>query len=162
MEKMKKSPLKASAFDPEKIHLLHFKLLKGEVESSDEWESMELNKIDFNCKINLLFNESKKLIRSELDINLSLPINTSNVITETKEAYTAYFQLGFLFQVDNFEELSQNKEGNELDLDIKLLNSLLSITYSTSRGILLSRLQGTAFQKFILPIADPKKYLVLG
>ena len=76
MEKMKKSPLKASAFDPEKIHLLHFKLLKGEVESSDEWESMELNKIDFNCKINLLFNESKKLIRSELDINLSLPINT--------------------------------------------------------------------------------------
>jgi hypothetical protein len=44
-------------------------------------------------------------------------------------------------------------------LDPDLGNALSAITYSTARGILLTRLQGTAFQDFILPIINPNNLL---
>ncbi|MNY64312.1 hypothetical protein D3C86_2014030 [compost metagenome] len=41
-------------------------------------------------------------------------------------------------------------------------NALASITYSTSRGILMTRFQGTVLSDFILPVIDPNSLLEKG
>jgi hypothetical protein len=41
-------------------------------------------------------------------------------------------------------------------------NALASITYSTSRGILMTRFQGTALSDFILPVINPNNLLEKG
>ncbi|GAO27720.1 hypothetical protein JCM15548_14569 [Geofilum rubicundum JCM 15548] len=46
-----------------------------------------------------------------------------------------------------------------MDLHPDLGNALSSVTYSTSRGILLTKMQGTALQNFVLPIINPNKLL---
>ena len=69
------------------------------------------------------------------------------------------FHLVFVYRVENLEELAKPDKNNLLDLYPALGNALSSITYSTSRGILLSRLQGTALQNFVLPIINPNKLL---
>jgi hypothetical protein len=38
-------------------------------------------------------------------------------------------------------------------------NALASITYSTTRGILMTGFQGTALCNFILPVKDPDELL---
>lgn len=66
----------------------------------------------------------------------------------------------YLIKVDNLEELAPlNKNQAAVELHSTLANAVASISYSTSRGILLTRLQGTALQKFILPVIDPMSLL---
>ena len=61
---------------------------------------------------------------------------------------------------ENLEELASSKKNKRLHLNPALTNAISSVTYSTSRGILLTRLQGTALQNFVLPIINPNNLLV--
>jgi hypothetical protein len=47
----------------------------------------------------------------------------------------------------------------QLEVNNGLANALASMTYSTSRGVLLTRLQRTALEAFILPVIDPNELL---
>ena len=47
----------------------------------------------------------------------------------------------------------------EITIDANLGNALASISYATSRGILMTRFQGTALEDFILPVIDPNDLL---
>jgi hypothetical protein len=61
--------------------------------------------------------------------------------------------------VENMEELLEADEKNKISYDAALGNAIASIVYSTSRGILMSRFQGTVFADFILPVIDPNQLL---
>jgi hypothetical protein len=67
--------------------------------------------------------------------------------------------LVFIYQTENLKDLAKPDDNNLIKLDPGLANALSSVTYSTSRGILLTRLQGTALQNFVLPIINPNKLL---
>jgi hypothetical protein len=67
--------------------------------------------------------------------------------------------LVYIYHVENLEELVKPAKNHLIDLNPALGNALSSITYSTSRGILLARVQGTALQNFVLPIINPNKLL---
>jgi hypothetical protein len=66
----------------------------------------------------------------------------------------------FIYRIENLEELAFPEKNKRLHLNPALTNALSSVTYSTSRGILLTRLQGTALQHFVLPIINPNNLLV--
>jgi hypothetical protein len=66
----------------------------------------------------------------------------------------------FIYRIENLEELASPEKNKRLHLNPALTNALSSVTYSTSRGILLTRLQGTALQHFVLPIINPNNLLV--
>lgn len=87
-------------------------------------------------------------------------LKTDSKRTDVKEA-TGSFHLVFIFKVENLDELIQQTKST-IKLDPDFGNALAAITYSTSRGILLTRLQGTAFQNFILPVINPNKLLDSG
>ena len=89
-------------------------------------------------------------IRSELDVTvLKYKVGTETVLAK------AVFKLSFLYQVENLIYLTEYKDGVK-KIEGGLAATLAGISYSTARGILLTRFQGTAFRDFILPIVNPR------
>lgn len=69
-------------------------------------------------------------------------------------------RIWFLFIVLKIlKELANHEKNNRLVLNPGLANALSSDAYSTSRGILLTRLKGTVLQSFVLPVINLNKLI---
>jgi hypothetical protein len=141
-------------FDPERLSIIEFKFIKGQVDTPEDFI---INKIDghqLENTLQLAFNLEEKLVKADF----SIQIKTESKGGNKKEAMGS-FHLVFIYHVANLEELAKPDKNNLIELHPALGNALSSITYSTSRGVLLTRLQGTALQNFVLPIINPNKLL---
>ena len=69
------------------------------------------------------------------------------------------YGIEYHFKVDNFQDMLHQTPDGDIEIDQELGVTLLSIAYSTSRGIILERTQGTFFEGVILPVIDPFKVL---
>jgi len=141
-------------FDPEKISIEEFKMIKGLVDVPEEFDITTIEGHHLDNSLQLGFNLIEKLVKADILIEIKTKSRGQNI----KEA-TGSFHLVFIYQVENLEELAKPDEKNLIELHPGLANALSSVTYSTSRGILLTRLQGTALQNFVLPIINPNKLL---
>jgi hypothetical protein len=141
-------------FNPEKLTILEYKILKGQIDAPEDFTIENVEGHDIENSFDLGFDLENKLVRTELDVKITTKSKVS-VSTEAK----GHFTLVFIFEVDNLNELAVLNEDNLIDLDPNLANALASVTYSTARGILLTRFQGTALQNFILPLVSPNKLL---
>jgi len=69
----------------------------------------------------------------------------------------------FIFVVTNLKNLMENIDGKihfkDKEVERALVPSLIGVSYSTTRGILLSRGAGTILQSEILPVVDPNIFL---
>jgi len=143
-----------SNFSPEKIILVDFKMIKGQVDTP---ENFDINKVDghqIENSLQLSFNVAEKLAKADFTINIKTDSKGGNEIEAS-----GIFHLIFIYQIENLEELAKPEMNNKLNLNSELANALSSVTYSTSRGVLITRLQGTALQNFILPIINPNNLL---
>jgi hypothetical protein len=140
-------------FEPGKLSITDFKLIKGQVDIPEDFDAGLVEGHLLENSLQLGFNLKEKLVKSDFIIE----IKTDSKGANSKEA-TGSFHLVFIFSVENLDELTQLNK-NIVKLHPDLGNALSAITYSTSRGILLTRLQGTAFQQFILPVINPNKLL---
>ena len=143
-----------NVFDPEKISLIDFKMIKGQVDTP---ENFDINKVvghQLDNSLQLGFNLDDKLAKADFTIS----VKTDSKGENESEA-TGNFHLIFIYRLENLEELAIPEKNKRLNLNPGLANALSSVTYSTSRGILLTRLQGTALQNFVLPIINPNKLL---
>lgn len=141
-------------FDPEKISIAEFKMVKGQVEVPEEFDTAHVEGHHLDNSLQLGFNMDEKLVKADFTIE----IKTKSKGQNAKEA-TGNFHLIFIYHVENLHDLAKPDDKNLIDLHPGLANALSSVTYSTSRGILLTRLQGTALQNFVLPIINPNKLL---
>src|SRR5690606_17609711 len=80
------------------------------------------------------------------------------VITESEgdnmEEAQAVFHILYFIRVEDIADHTISREAEKIVLHNDLGNYIAAITYSTSRGILLSRVVGTALKDFILPVID--------
>ncbi|WP_298350399.1 hypothetical protein [Runella sp.] len=140
-------------FDPEKLSMIEFKLIKGQIDTPEEFDIEKIEGHQVENSLKLGFNLEDKLIKADF---------TADVKTDSKgeneEEARGIFHLVFIYRVENLEMLA-TPDNNTLNVEPALLNALSGITYSTARGIMLTRLQGTAFKDFILPIINPNKLL---
>lgn len=141
-------------FDPEKISIVDFKMVKGQVDVPEEFDSATVAGHLLDNSLQLGFNLEEKLVKADFTIEIKTESQSKNA----KEA-NGIFHLVFIYHVENLNDLAIPDDKNLIDLHPGLANALSSVTYSTSRGILLTRLQGTALQNFILPIINPNKLL---
>lgn len=141
---------------PEKIHLIGFRILHAEMNSPIEFNMDYIHSFDNSNLFDLSFNLEEKVIKSEFKVEIK---TISEVGTNTEEAF-AKFHFAYIFHIENFKDLVTVAEDDAF-LDIKggLTNAIASIVYSTSRGVLMTRFQGTALANFILPVIDPNKLL---
>ncbi len=145
------------SINPEKLHLVGIKLNKASFDIAPELSYTEIGSIDFSVETRSGFNFQENYA----NITLSFALYGSN---EDKERLPveAFFELSFDFLVENIYDyvIEEGKDGEEEKVDVSLGITLTAIAYSTARGVLMTRFQGTAFKDFILPIADPAKILL--
>ncbi len=141
-------------FDPDKLSIREFKFIKGQVDTPEDFVIEKVEGYHSENTLQFAFNLAEKLVKSDFTVEIRTDSKNAN-----KTEAVGIFHLVFIFRVENLDELAKQDENSIIELDAGLGNGLSSVTYSTSRGILLTRLQGTALHKFILPIINPNKLL---
>lgn len=147
----------ANILQSEKIEIIDFKIIKGQINSPFDFEQAKVEGYTFNTNFDLGFNLGDKLIKVDFSVN----VKTTSTEDAIEEA-VADFSFVFVFYVDNIEELTTQEEDDTIIVHPALGNALASITYSTSRGVLMTRFQGTVLSDFILPIINPNDLLEKG
>jgi hypothetical protein len=138
---------------PEKIIIREFRLVKGLIDSPFDFRVSNIKSFDFNVDFNTGFNLDENLIKADFLIEVK------TVSEETTTEATCTYHFVFLFFVEELNEHAQRQEDGTIDWNPYLANAIASIAYSTSRGILLSRFQGTVMRDFMLPVVDPNTLL---
>ena len=73
------------------------------------------------------------------------------------------FHTHFGFMVENLEELLDTASDQAEPMPSFMLTlSLLSVAYSTSRGMILGKVAGTVFEGYCLPLMDARELLALA
>lgn len=143
-------------FDIELLRVDEIVINNAAIENNTQLSFLEKDKYYFDIKFRFLpgINLSQKKIR----IIFTCDIGT---FTNSKENIDikGRFEIAYFFEVENLEKLVD--VGNEIEINSDLLTSLGNIAYSTSRGIIHTRCQGTILQKLILPVMSTKKLLEL-
>lgn len=90
-------------------------------------------------------------------------LNISSKIVETDETFFNS-STTFLFEMNNLKDIIEKNENNLVifkhkEQEERTLLSLISISYSTMRGIILEKGSGTILQTEILPIIDPNVFI---
>lgn len=75
---------------------------------------------------------------------------------EPLKLFGAKIQYDFLFK--DFEDIVKERENSKIDLPDDLVITLMSVSYSTSRGILSMLSFGTEYQNIILPLVDIQEF----
>lgn len=145
---------KNNIFAPEKISIVEFKMVKGQVDTPEDFDQSKVEGHHIDNGLQLGLDLDDKLVKADFTIE----IKTESKGRNQKES-TGSFHLVFIYHVENLEELATPDKNNLIELHPALGNALSSVTYSTARGILLTRLQGTALQNFVLPVINPNKLL---
>lgn len=70
--------------------------------------------------------------------------------------FGATIQFDFIFK--DFQEIVKQTEEHQVDIPDDLLITLISISYSTSRGILAALAAGSDYQNIFLPLADIQEF----
>ncbi|SMD42074.1 hypothetical protein SAMN00777080_0611 [Aquiflexum balticum DSM 16537] len=139
---------------PDKINIVDFKIINGSLSNPFGFKADLLEGHQFDVNFDLGFNIEDKLVKADFEVS---------VFTKSKEEQdevSGKFHFVFVFLVENLEQLViEDKDKKSLTINGDLGNALASICYSTSRGILMSRFQGTPLKDFILPVIDPNQLL---
>ncbi len=141
-------------FDPKKITIVEFRMVKGQVDVPEDFDTAYVEGHELDNSLQLGFNLEEKLIRADFAITISTKSTAANA-----EEALGKFHLVFIYHIENLHELTKPDDKKLIQLHPALASALSSVTYSTSRGILLTRLQGTALQNFILPVINPNELL---
>lgn len=142
---------------PEKIEIVDFKIIKGQINSPFDFEIEKVEGYTFDVEFELGFNLVDKLVKADFSVNVETKSKEEDV-----EKVVGAFSFAYVFYIDNISELTTLEKNKIVTLHQSLGNALASITYSTSRGILMTRFQGTALSNFILPVINPNKLLEKG
>lgn len=148
--------MERKAIQPDKILIRDFKLIKGQLDSPYDFHINTINSFEFKVDYGSGVNLEENLIKSDFTISV-----TTKSEGNANEA-TGSYQFVFIYFVENLSEHVMIMPDAVVDWNPYLANAIASITYSTSRGILLSRFQGTVMKDFILPVVDPNALLQNG
>jgi hypothetical protein len=138
-------------FSPSRLKIVEFKIINGDITAPYEFDS---DLID-NYETNMAFSSSSNVEEQVIRANMGFEIKTKSS-KNTKEA-TASFDFVYIFEVEGLKDFFSDKANSE-SLK-KIMISIAAISFSTSRGVLLTRLQGTVMKEYILPVIDPSKLL---
>src|SRR5690606_28360796 len=125
----------SSPIDPEKLDVIEFKMVKGQVDVPEDFDSSKVEGYDLEHILQLGFNVNKNLAKVDLTLKIKTKSNAQNSMESI-----CNFHLVFIYEVDNLEALAKSGNSNLIEIQPALASALSSITYSTTSGILLIKL----------------------
>lgn len=141
--------------NPEKINIINIKTKKGNIDAGDDNQLQNIRGYTFNFNVGSGFNQDKNIFGIELSVEI-IAMDNSDVPLGPKGAYT----IEVLFNVENLQDFIEIKDdANPPLIDGLLVSTLGGIAFSTIRGIIYTRTQGTSLGAVILPVLDPKRLM---
>lgn len=143
----------ALPFDINKVRIEDILITNASIENQDNLSGLEKGQHQFDLTYGFdpALNVEQKRVRFIFNCEIKVLDNNRNSL-----GVSAKFAIAFIFVVDNLDELVIKKEEMS-DIDGDLMIALANITYSTSRGIIYTRCQGTIIKKIIFPIISNVK-----
>lgn len=139
-------------FQANKLSIKDFKLVEGEIKAPYTFEVDLINSYKTDLSFNATIDKKNQLVKAEI----GFCIETES--SEEQEEALAKFDLVYLFEVQNLQAiLKESEDVGDIKAKMNLIMAISAISFSTSRGILMTRLQGTVMKDYILPIIDPAK-----
>lgn len=106
----------------------------------------------FEISINQEIDKSKKTVSYKSDVKIYLD--------PKKEIFLGYISTLNVFTILNFEDIVKvSDKDRNFGLPLPVASTLLSLSFSNTRGMLVAKSEGTSMQKVILPILNPVKFL---
>lgn len=135
--------------EPEKIHIVSIKTLKGNIDCAADSNSEAIEGHTFKFQMEMGVNVKDKIIGFQFGVNIE-GVGKSDEELNISGSYTHEI----LFMVENLNDfLVENPTG--VTIDALLGSTLVGIAYSTTRGIIFNRTQGTSLGTVTLPVIDP-------
>ncbi len=134
-------------FDVNQLKLEDIVITNARIDNNTGLTTLDKNKYIFDIahSFDIAFNTEKNLLR----VVSSSIIKTLEKQGEKEVKINANFDIAFFFKLETEMEIE----------DAGLLVSVANIAYSTSRGIIFTRCQGTIFKSIILPIFSSDKLI---
>ncbi len=146
-----------SKFNIDLIKLDHIVVTNAAINNEAQLSTLEKGKHEFKLTYNFLLGHN--ILDKKFRIIFSCEIKTLNDRSEEINV-NAKFDIAFLFTVENLEELiTKSEDSGGLAIDNDLITSLANLSYSTSRGIIYTKCQGTILKSVIIPILSTQKLL---
>lgn len=142
---------KKSQVIPEKIHLVSCTIASASLKSDFQVPEDHIENHSLMLGYDTSYNIDEDMVKAEIKVDVA-------ALQGKKEVGEGHFELIFIYHVENLKELTQ-VDGDQLTVNGGLSNALASITYSTTRGILITRFQGTLLKNFTLPVINPNDLL---
>lgn len=133
------------------LNIVEFKIIDGDINAPYEFDGDLIDSYETSMAFSSSSNLEEEIIRA----NMGFEIKTKSSNNE-REA-TVSFDFVYLFEVNGLKDFFSGKANAE-SLK-KIMISIAAISFSTSRGVLITRLQGTVMKEYILPVIDPGKLL---
>lgn len=141
-------------FAPENIKILGWSMLMEHISSPLDFDSDQISYHGFHVDMELNINPEDDMLKADLRIEVITESEGNN----TEEAQ-AVFQILYYLRVQDISDYTISREAEKIVLHTDLGNYIAALTYSTSRGIILSRVSGTGLKDFILPVIDTDSLL---
>lgn len=71
----------------------------------------------------------------------------------------AFIEVEYIYKISGLNKIQEDESERGMAIPSEFLATLISLSYSTTRGVLLAKGMGTIIEKVILPIIDPHKLL---
>ncbi|MFM2307719.1 MAG: hypothetical protein RLZZ367_2388 [Bacteroidota bacterium] len=141
---------------PEKIKLTTIKMVNGSIECAPELAMK-------NPVIHSFTTEFEADFRINYDlknITYFIKVKLQAIDKELKPiAIKAEYSFSLAFTVDNLSDYIVERTNSGIVVELILAGTLMGIAYSTIRGMVLSRTEGTILDGIILPVVDPKSLI---
>lgn len=136
---------------PEKIHLLQVNWIKENTVLLEE--KLPSNPVyNFQVAHNMMHNLEKEIVK------IRLFVDVSGLINEKTINQGGNYEVDFLFKIEDLKDHYQVEEDKPI-FDGALVATLLGISFSTVRGMLLMIWKNTQLQNVILPVISVPELL---
>lgn len=147
--------------DPDQIQLFDI-VVKNYTLQSNVGNSLRFTNRTSPPKYNIDIETKTNIDRSKNNIRFGLRFDIRTEIEENQAPDYLEAFIYFFFHIKNLDELieSENTKTKMVKITDELWLTLANVCYSSSRGIILTKNQGTAFEDLILPLYDISKLMV--
>jgi transcriptional regulator with XRE-family HTH domain len=103
----------------------------------------------FNINIEHKINKEKKLVFVIINVN---------VFHEDKETNLGSLKTSCNFEITDIDKFCEFSQPDKIKLPLEIIETLNSISLSTTRGVMFSQFKGTFLHNAVLPVIDPKVF----
>lgn len=132
---------------------IHFQLRAIEIlDCSIKYPSedkLRTNQFNFNINIEHKINKEKKMV---------FVITSVNIFHEDKETNLGSLKASCNFEIPDFDEFVVIDQPDKINFPKNIIDTLNSISLSTTRGIMYSQFKGTFLHNAVLPVINPKAF----